>query len=108
MTFPFTKTQRIKARCLARDCYIRCDGDVERAFGIAKDRKSELGNPLIVLTIGVLLLQGIYYALRVWNEMNFRRPPIAPLPLEGFELAGGERYALTQQELSALLVEGGE
>ena len=101
----FTKTYRLRARKLARSCYIHANGDVELAYAMAKDRKSEVGNPLLLLTIGVLVMQGIYYALKVWKEMNLSQPPIEPLPREGFELAAGERYALTNAELKSLICE---
>jgi hypothetical protein len=101
----FTKAYRLRSRKLARSCYIRCDGDVDKAYAMAKERKGEVGNPLVLLTIGVLVIQGIYYAIKIWNEMNLSRPPVEPLPGEGFELAAGERYSLTRGELSDLIQE---
>ena len=55
----FTKTYRLRARKLARSCYIQAGGDVELAYAMAKARKAEVGNPLMLLAIGVLLLQVI-------------------------------------------------
>lgn len=101
----FTKRMRMRARALSRDCHIRCHGNREQAEAMAEKRKYEVGNPILVLTIGVLILQAIYYALKIYRDRYGKgRPPIIPQPGEGFELGRGERFSLTESELQSLEV----
>lgn len=98
----FTKKLRIRSRALARDCYDKCYGDVEAAYAMAQERKGELGSVLLMLTIGVMVMQAIYYAMKIWDQMNCTYAPVTPRNGEGFGLAPGEPFELTPPERMAL------
>lgn len=105
MQFPFTKKQRIAARKLGCSCFNKNGGNVEVAYAEAKQRKSELGSVILVFTLGVLLLQGIYYAMKIWQSMNYSKAPTLPVSGEGFGLGVGEPYALSIMERKAMEVD---
>lgn len=102
----FTKHYRIRARALACDCFNQCSGDATKAYAMAVSRKDEVGSVIVMITISALVLQAIYYALKIWAEMNESKAPILPVPGEGFGLGINERYALTRAERKCIL-EGG-
>lgn len=100
--FFYSKKMRIKSREFARQCYVRANGDVELAEKYAKEGYRELGNPLLILTIGVLILEAIFYAIKIWKELNLSLPPRIPVGGEGFGLADGEPWALNPAELKQM------
>lgn len=99
----FTKTYRIRARQLGIKSYCKANGDPELTRKIASENLREVGNPLVLLAIGVMILQAIYYAALIWNQLNLTIPPPVPIPNEGFKLAADEPYALTKTELEQML-----
>lgn len=99
----FTKSPRIKARNLACDCFDKAGGNVEAAYEMAVKRKGEVGSILLMLTIGALVLQAIYYAMKIWQSLNLMKSPILPVPGEGFELGLFEAYALTPSERRSIV-----
>jgi hypothetical protein len=62
----------------------------------------DVGSVILILTIGTIILQAIYYAIKIWREWNVQRPPRLPMTGEGFELAAGEAFALSPIELAKL------
>ena len=100
--FLITKRVRIKARRLARSCYLTCKGDTEAACRMAKERVGEVGSVILMLTISAIILQMIYYAIKIWKAWHMECPSWRPVADEGFELAVGEKFELNPLELAML------
>lgn len=97
-----TKDKRIKSRSLLRRLYIVHRGDEDKIIAAFRGKNGGVGSVILFLTVSVLLLQFAVAAIQLWKNLKRRRPPVEPLPDEGFELASGEAYALDDEELEAL------
>lgn len=72
---------------------------------MAKENVGEVGSVILLLTISALILQAIYYAIKIWKAWHMECPPWRPVAGEGFELAAGEAFELSPLELAKLRVD---
>lgn len=75
---------RSQRRCgwyVARACMKTENGNHEKAkLLVPQYTKEGLGNPLMFLTVGILIIQFAYYALKLWKELRITDPSVEPLP----------------------------
>lgn len=81
------KGVRIRLRYFALRTYVECQGDLSLCKAATTRRalhKEGVGNLIVVLTIGALLIQIAFTAYKFWKEMNYAQPPNVPVDGEPF------------------------
>lgn len=79
--FTSVRKQRRLGWMIGRTCLIDCEGNHEEANKLVPSyTRDALGNPLLFLTIGIMLIQFAYYAIKLWKELRIINPSEEPLP----------------------------
>lgn len=90
-----TVEQRSDARNIARQSMLEAKGDPVPARAIARFKikawkksrcESGTGSMIMIITAAAIMLKLIYYAIKIWKELNYSDPPLTPVSGEPFGL----------------------
>lgn len=78
-----TLAQRLRARDIAKQCWVESNQDMDRARELCRSRiKSEFGSIIAYITIAAALIRIAYTLFKLWMDLKVSEPTAEPTATE--------------------------